>query len=156
MLIWGYSISRFDVLIFIWALGSAIYISGIIIEILKLKQGIKQISVEDNPQVQRILDSIVSDSKPKQKYHVIISKDIKSPMLVGYFKPTILMPSLSLSDDDMRYVLLHEWNHFMHKHLWTKLLLNALCAFLWWNPLVYLIKEDLDYILEIKVYRPLR
>ena len=50
-------------------------------------------------------------------------------------------------------MLLHEWNHFLRKHLWTKLLFNVLCALLWWNPLVYLIKEDMDYVLEVNCDR---
>jgi len=49
--------------------------------------------------------------------------------------------------------LLHEWNHFKRGHLWIKLLFNIFCALLWWNPLVYMSKNDLDYILEVSCDR---
>lgn len=149
----GIIVDRFDIFIAIWACGSIVYFIGIIIGILKLKRRISEINAEENEQATRILSTIVLNSKPNQKYRIIVSPDIDTPMLVGYFTPTVLIPPLTLSDEDMKYVLLHEWNHFLRKHLWTKLLFNVLCAFLWWNPLVYLIKEDMDYVLEVNCDR---
>lgn len=126
---------------------------GIIIEILRLNRRLSNINTEEDEQANRIMSTIVLDSKPNQKYRIIVSPDVDTPMLVGYFTPTVLIPPLSLSDEEMKYVLLHEWNHFLRKHLWTKLLFNVLCALLWWNPLVYLIKEDMDYVLEVNCDR---
>jgi len=147
--IFGFSANRSDVLIAIWAIGSSVYLAAIIIGIIKITLKTNKIASADNSQAQRIMNTIVLNSKPKQKYHIIVSEDVHTPMLVGLFTPTILLPSLSLSDEEMRCVLLHEWNHFLHKHLWIKLFFNVLCALLWWNPLVYLIKDDLDYIQEV-------
>jgi len=149
----GINIDRFDAFIAIWAVGSAVYLIGIIIGIMKLSHRLSQINAEENEQAQRIMEAIVLESKPKQKYRIIVSPEVETPMLVGYFTPTVLIPLLSLSDEEMEYVLLHEWNHFLRKHLWTKLLFNVLCALMWWNPLVYLIKEDMDYILEVNCDR---
>ena len=149
----GIIVDRFDLIIAIWVFGSMVYLLGIIIGILKLKHRISQINDEDNEQVSRIMSEIVLNTKPNQKYRIIVSPDIDTPMLVGYFTPTVLIPPLTLPDEEMKYVLLHEWNHFLRKHLWTKLLFNVLCALLWWNPLVYLIKEDMDYVLEVNCDR---
>ncbi|MEA4895792.1 MAG: M56 family metallopeptidase [Oscillospiraceae bacterium] len=149
----GIAVNRFDIFIAIWAFGSIVYLIGIIIGILKLKHRASQITAEENEQANRIMSEIVLKSKPNQKYRIIVSPDVGTPMLVGYFTPTVLIPPLTLSDDEMKYVLLHEWNHFLHMHLWTKLLFNVLCALLWWNPLVYLIKEDMDYVLEVNCDR---
>lgn len=147
------SISLFDIFMSIWAIGSLVYLSSIFIGISKAARRIRNLSSSYDPQVQRIMDAIILDSKPKQKYRIIISDDIASPMLVGFFAPTVLLPPMSLSDEEMRFVLLHEWNHFLHKHLWIKLLFNVLCALMWWNPLMYMIKSDLDYILEVSCDR---
>lgn len=153
----GKSFDRSDVFILIWVMGCAIYLVGIILGILKTGRMVSRMYPEDHPQeqkqVQRLMRKIVSDSRPKQKYRVIISSKVETPMLTGYFTPTILLPPLLLSDEEMNYVLLHEWNHFLHHHLWTKLLLNALCSLLWWNPLIYLVKENLDYVLEVSCDR---
>lgn len=149
----GFSVNRFDVFIAIWTIGSVVYLTGILIGIMKITLRTKKLVSVDNSQAQRIMNTIVLDSKTKQKNRIIVSENVDTPMLVGLFTPTILLPALSLSDEEMRCVLLHEWNHFLHKHLWVKLFFNVLCALLWWNPLVYLLKNDLDYIQEVSCDR---
>lgn len=149
----GFSANRFDVFIAIWTIGSVVYLTGILIGIMKITLRTNKLVSVDNSQAQRIMNTIVLDSKTKQKFRIIVSENVDTPMLVGLFTPTILLPSLSLSDEEMRCVLLHEWNHFLHKHLWIKLFFNVLCALLWWNPLVYLLKNDLDYIQEVSCDR---
>ena len=149
----GIIVDCFDIFIAIWVCGSMVFLIGIINGILKLKRRTSEINAEENEQANRIMSAIVLNSKPNQKYRILVSPDVDTPMLVGYFTPTVLIPPLTLSDEEMKYVLLHEWNHFLRKHLWTKLLFNVLCALLWWNPLVYLIKEDMDYVLEVNCDR---
>lgn len=145
----GFSANRFDVFISIWVIGSSVYLAAIIIGIAKITLRTNKLVSADNSQAQRIMHTLVLDSRSAQKYRIIVSESVDTPMLVGLFTPTILLPSISLSDEEMRCVLLHEWNHFLHKHLWIKLFFNLLCALLWWNPLVYLVKNDLDYIQEV-------
>lgn len=146
-------IDRFEIFIWIWAFGSFLYLLSITIRITKLKRAVRRIPPEDNRQAVRVMNTIICSAKTGRQCHIIVSEDVATPMLVGYFKPTILLPRLSLSDEELRYVLLHEWGHFTHKHLWTKLLFNILCALLWWNPLAYLMKANMDNILEISCDR---
>ncbi|NLV86802.1 MAG: M56 family metallopeptidase [Clostridiales bacterium] len=146
-------IDRFEILIWIWLLGSFLYLLSIALRIAKLKRAVRRIPPEDNRQAVRVMNTIICSAKIRRQCRIIVSEDVATPMLVGYFKPTILLPCLSLSDEELRYVLLHEWGHFTHKHLWTKLLFNILCALLWWNPLVYMMKANMDNILEISCDR---
>lgn len=146
-------IDRFEFFILIWALGSFLCLLNIAVRITKLKSAVRRIPAENNRQAVRVMNTIIRSAKTRRKCHIIVSEDVTTPMLVGYFSPTILLPPLSLSDEELRYVLLHEWGHFTHKHLWTKLLFNILCALLWWNPLAYLMKANMDNILEISCDR---
>ena len=146
-------IDRVEILIWIWVLGSFLYLLSIALRITKLKRAVRRIPPEDNRQAVRVMNTIICSTKTRRQCHIIVSEDVTTPMLVGYFKPTILLPRLSLSDEELRYVLLHEWGHFKHKHLWTKLLFNILCALLWWNPLAYMMKANMDNILEISYDR---
>lgn len=146
----NFSISRFDMLKDVWITGSVVYLACIVGAIVRQWRWTSKIRiVSDDTQVQKIMNAIVLSSRPKQRYQIIVCDEVSAPMMMGYFTPTILLPVLTLSDDKLRYVLLHEWNHFIHKHLWIKLLFNVFCALLWWNPLVYFAKADLDYILEV-------
>lgn len=149
----GLQVDRFHVLIGSWMLGSTIYLICIVSDVLKSKRFLKHMQKHQNAQADRIMSEIVSVSKPGKKYQIWVSDEIKTPMLAGYITPVILLPQLHLPDEELRYVLLHEWSHYLHKHLWVKLLFNVFCAILWWNPLVYMAKADLDYILEVNCDR---
>lgn len=149
----GFSISRFDMLLTIWAAGTFLYLLSIAYGIFKINKVVRRIPAQDNRQPQRLMEEIANASRPGQKFRIIVSKGVESPMLIGYFTPTVLLPAFSLSDEEMRYVLLHEWNHFIHRHLWIKLFFSVLCALLWWNPLVYLLKKDMDHMLEVSCDR---
>lgn len=151
--VFRFQIGRFHVLIGVWAIGSLIYLIFIAGDLLKCKRFLGRIQKRSETQADRIMDEIVATSKPGQKYQVWVSDDINTPMLTGYFVPVILLPPLHLPDNELKFVLLHEWNHYLHRHMWVKLLFNLFCAILWWNPLVYIAKSDLDYVLEVNCDR---
>ena len=67
-------------------------------------------------------------------------------MLVGFFRPTILLPSEHLPDSDARYILAHELTHFRRRDLWKKFLVNMIQCIHWFNPIVYLLNRDFDLI----------
>lgn len=74
---------------------------------------------------------------------------VKSPMMTGFFKPTILVPDTDLTDKELEMVILHETTHFKRKDIWYKLLLVIANAMHWFNPIVYLMvrqaNRDLEY-----------
>lgn len=147
--IFGIQIDRFHILIGVCVTGSCIYLVCLAADLVKSKRFLKHIQAQQDVQADKIMREIVATTKPDKKYHVLVSDKIKTPMLAGYFTPIILLPPLHLPDEELRYVLLHEWYHYLRKHLWVKLLFSVFCAVLWWNPLVYMAKYDLDYILEV-------
>ena len=147
----GLSVNRFNIFLAIWITGSAVYLLLIAWTIFRQGREVRRMKTEDYLRASKLAEEI--ELTPKRKYQILISPEVKTPMLFGYFSPVILLPPLTLTDDDLRYVLLHEWNHFVHGHLWIKLLFNIFCALLWWNPLVYMAKNDLDYILEVSCDR---
>lgn len=149
----GISFKRSHILFGIWLIGSFIYLVKIGMELVKMNSWLRKISSVDHPQIEKVMAEIVSASKPRQNYRILVSEEVGSPMMVGYFTPTIVMPPLDLSDQELHYVLLHEWSHFLHKHIWIKLFFRAFCGFLWWNPLVYSMRNDLNNILEINCDR---
>ena len=79
---------------------------------------------------------------------LLASPLVQSPMLVGFFRPTILLPSEHLPDSDARYILAHELTHFRRRDLWKKFLMNMIQCIHWFNPVVYLLSRDFAYWLE--------
>ncbi len=90
-----------------------------------------------------------SKSKVHIKDNVYKTPLVKSPMMTGFFKPTILIPDIELSEDELDMVILHESTHFKRKDIWYKLLLVIANSIHWFNPIVYLMvkqaNRDLEY-----------
>ena len=148
--LWGYSIMNFHVVQFIWALGCSVLLGRMMLQIYNTRCCIKRLNPLEYPRAEEMLHEIVLNTKPKQNYRLLVTDEISIPMLSGYFRPTVILPMLDATDEELYYILLHEWNHFLRKDLWKKLLLKVILAFSWWNPLIYFARVNLDYTLEVE------
>ena len=59
-----------------------------------------------------------------------------SPMLLGLFRPRIVLPSAAVSEADFRCTALHELTHYRRRDLLYKWLVQLTVCLHWWNPLV--------------------
>lgn len=79
------------------------------------------------------------------KAHVNLAycSSVKSPVLVGLLKPTILLPASSELDLELGMVIHHELIHLKRKDLWLKMLVLGVSCLHWFNPLVHLLRKDI-------------
>lgn len=74
---------------------------------------------------------------------------LKSPMLVGFIKPRILLPKTDYGEYELNMILKHELEHYRRGDLYKKLLLILANAVHWFNPLVYVMRScanrDIEY-----------
>lgn len=69
--------------------------------------------------------------------NIFIADDIKSPFVIGFFRPGIYLPC-SLGGKEKEYIILHEQHHIRRlDHIVKALAFLALCIH-WFNPLVWL------------------
>lgn len=68
---------------------------------------------------------------------------VRSPILVGLFKPTIYLPPENTVKMDISMVIHHELVHLKHKDLWVKALTLGVSALHWFNPLIHMIRRDI-------------
>ena len=86
----------------------------------------------------------------KSSIKLIKTDIVNTPMSTGLFDIVVIMPNIEYSDTELEMIFIHECTHFSNNDLWLKLLVHIYCCFMWWNPLVFLLKADLNFILEIK------
>lgn len=84
------------------------------------------------------------------KYKVILLPNIESAFGIGVIHKRIILPDKDYTEAELRYVLLHEYTHFLKHDTVVKLLVALFCLIFWWNPVVYLLQKDLEQNLEIK------
>ena len=84
--------------------------------------------------------------------------EIKTPFILGLFKPTIYVPS-SMTGETLDYVIRHESAHLRRKDHWWKPLGFLLLAIYWFNPLCWLayilLCRDIEMACDEKVIRDL-
>lgn len=90
------------------------------------------------------------------KDNVFRSEKISVPFVLGLFKPKIYLP-VSITDQELVYVLAHEQAHIGRKDHWWKPLGFLLMTIYWFNPLMWisyaLLCRDIEFACDEKVIR---
>lgn len=100
----------------------------------------------------RVLDCIESvcrQMQPMKPVPVYINENISGPMMMGVFRPVLLLPGEDYPDSELAFILRHELIHYKRHHLWFKLLLLIMQAVHWFNPAVYLLAWQANRDLEL-------
>jgi beta-lactamase regulating signal transducer with metallopeptidase domain len=72
-----------------------------------------------------------------------------TPMLIGLFRPAIILPDCEYEEDQLRYVLLHELTHLRRGDMMIRWLTVIACSVHWFNPIVWLAKREIDRACEL-------
>ncbi len=100
---------------------------------------------------ERILTALKNASDKvgvSKKMKVVVHRNIESPAIIGRYRPIIAMPDLNFSDLELKGILVHELIHYKCNHIALKLVVYVIRVLFWWNPLVYMLGNDIDDILE--------
>ena len=88
--------------------------------------------------------------------NIFIADDIKSPFVVGLFRPKIYLPC-NLGDKEQEYIILHEQHHIKRLDHVMKALAFLALAIHWFNPLVWvafvLASKDMEMSCDEAVIR---
>ncbi|MBE9915295.1 M56 family metallopeptidase [Paenibacillus donghaensis] len=91
---------------------------------------------------------------------VVVSDYVHSPMLIGFIKPTIVMPNANINEEDYQLALQHEWIHYKQRDVWIKLMAVLVNCLHWFNPVSYLalanISEACEYAVDEQITKGLK
>lgn len=79
---------------------------------------------------------------------IVVSPDVEEPYSGGFLFPKAYIPSLTLSDSDLRWILRHEQQHIKGHDTRIKLLYLMLRILFWWNPVSHIFRRRLESLLE--------
>lgn len=98
----------------------------------------------------RLLDEVCGD-RPNP-FWVFELNGLEVPVIYGIRHPRILIPAgLEIPDKELRYLLSHEVTHHYHHDILTKQGFNLLTIIYWWNPACYVLRAQLNAVLEMRV-----
>lgn len=93
-----------------------------------------------NKEVRKLYNSCLRELNISKSISVCSTAFLKSPIMVGLFKPCIYLPIHLISDynaADVRFILLHELQHYKHRDALANLLMNLAGMLYWFNPFVW-------------------
>ena len=128
------------ILLGIWIVGMLGMIILVIKSSLRLRTIKRSALPLQNPEVRRLYNRCLNEMKITRNIPVYSTAFLKSPIIVGFLKPCIYLPIHLISDyheSDMRYMLLHELQHYRHKDAIANYLMNFAGVLYWFNPVVW-------------------
>ena len=140
------------ILLGIWIVGMLAMMILIIKSSLRLRIIKRSALPLQNPEVRRLYNKCLNEMKITRNIPVYSTAFLKSPIIVGLLKPCIYLPIHLISDyheSDMRYMLLHELQHYRHKDALANYLMNFVGVLYWFNPFVWFALREMRNDREI-------
>lgn len=146
----GYSVDWFRIIGVMWITGAVIFVTYQLLRQRSFNHMVKRWSVEiEDLRLLKLLQDIQYEMDIFVPIKFKVCSCITTPMVTGFFSPVVLLPSIDISTDSMLLILRHELIHFKRGDIWYKLLTLAANAIHWFNPVVYLISQEISTRCEI-------
>lgn len=138
-----------DAFTIIWVIGIVVFMVYQLAGYFIFKKKVLRWSkAPQDPRVESAIHSASSQIGLKRKVIPLVSDSVSSPLMIGFFRPLLILPGETYSDADLSFIIRHELTHCKRNDLWYKLLLIIANAVHWFNPVVYLMfhqaSEDLE------------
>lgn len=136
----------YDILFTIWLIGMLISLGWYLAQYRRAVCYFRELPRKKSGMGREILDEVDGNSR----IEVLESEGITTPCCTGILRKRIFLPTKDYDREELRYILMHEYTHLANHDILLKMLVRVLCGIYWWNPLVYLLKKDLDQSMEIR------
>lgn len=140
------------IVVAIIGLVSLIIISRQIIWYLKIKRTYLKDGITISGEWQDLMNDMKAKSGIKGRLNFIASDFCESPMTVGVFLPTIVIPIELYEiepDDNCKFMIQHELNHIKNKDLLIRFIALFVMVVHWFNPICYILYNEITNISEM-------
>ena len=142
--------NRYVCLFFIWSVFALV----LFVRKITIYQGFIQYIKAGSTEVSDIKTlNLLSDCEEKlnikTRMELSCNPLVASPMLIGFFRPRIVLPVRELEDKELSYIFVHELTHYKQKDMFYKWLIQIVVCVHWFNPFVYLLEKEVNKSCEL-------
>ena len=142
--------NKYVCLFFIWsALALILFVRKVTVYqgfIQYIKAGNKEVS---DIKILNLLSDCEEKLNIKTRVELSCNPLIASPMLIGFFRPRIILPVGELEDKELSYIFVHELIHYKQRDMFYKWLIQIVVCVHWFNPFVYLLEKEVNKSCEL-------
>lgn len=136
-------LSTNQVLLTIWVAGMVGFLVVQTAIYLRFRRRLKYSRPETVPEhYQEVLKQLGAEMGLGSFPGIRVNTGVPTPLLMGLWRPTLLLPHTGYTDGELAFILRHELVHYRRHDLWYKLLLMVANSVHWFNPLVYLMVSE--------------
>ncbi len=129
-----------------WQLGTILFFSFQIVCYALYVQRLKKYNRNANQQEMELLHGLSGSKNIPGLYK---NPAAATPVLVGIFRPAIILPDKKYEDIELQSILLHEITHMRKHDIVIKWLLILVGALHWFNPVTYFVRREIDRACEL-------
>lgn len=144
-----YNITVARILLVVWIVVAVIRLLLFAIKQYKFQKMIRIMPTVNTLQIQTISKEINQKFKNPVAVRVVQIPQILSPMITGMVRPTVILPNVAYTDQELTYILKHEVEHYYRHDLWLKMAVELFACIYWWNPVAYLVKKQVVTAFEM-------
>ena len=137
------------VLSYVWLGGAMIYFGVHLLTHLSQTAAYDKQKVLCEPQITSIYTALCHKLSIKKAPQLYRAANAESPLIYGFFRPTVLLPEIELSQNSAVGVLAHELTHHKRGDLWQKFLCLVATSLYWFHPLVHLASKRFHAEMEL-------
>ena len=121
----------------IWCFGMLCYFGRILLSYVAFRKMVKRWSLPAKPIAHQILEQVKLQYGIRRNIELKRNGKVTSPVLYGLVKPAILLPDMSYSEAEYRYIFQHELSHYKHGDIFMKYVFTFCQGVYWFHPMVH-------------------
>ena len=139
----------YQIVAIIWACGAQMLLLWLLFCSARIALLRRQSAVVTAGLWHQTLSELYAHGKLQQPV-LLQSAQVRSPFLVGLWRPAIVLPAdeLVLDATAVRAVLLHELTHWRRRDLWWNLAARIIGIVLWPQPLLWIVGREIERVSE--------
>ncbi len=138
-----------DILGFIWFSGGALFFIWYIGAYFFFRKKHLENSFPTGNETEKAVLTIKNELGINNDFETLISKNVTSPMVMGFIKPKLILPEEDFEPEELSFILRHELTHYKRHDTLYKAVLLFVNALHWFNPMVWIMREMAGTDLEL-------
>ena len=144
------SLTLLDIVALVWMIGSLFFMSLHLISYLHYKNEImKRGTIIKDADILRQMSVLKRELNIRCTVHIVEYSEAGSPMILGFWKPVLVLPEEKYSPEELFFILKHELVHLKRGDVYFKLLFVAANALHWFNPLIWIMHKEAVVDMEL-------
>lgn len=138
-----FSMEFLTILVIILTIGSCLRLALYFYKLISYHHLLSKLDPLDDLNTLTIFSDVLEKFHCTKPISLFLIQGLSSPAISGLIHPVILLPDRKYTDQELRFIFMHELNHYLHRDLWKSFFWEIIVCIYWWNPLAYMIRRQI-------------